>query len=402
MNSPPVSDLRSPLASPRHVTVVVPTFNEGGNIPELLRRLEDTFRHRAAEVLFVDDSTDDTPEIIRGEADQLRTLVVRLLHRETAEGGLSGAVTAGIRASGGDYVVVMDGDLQHPPEVAAVLLDTAVEQDADMVVASRYLQEGDAGGLSSELRRAISCSSTVLAQRMFPRRVGRVCTDPMTGFFCVRRPAVDLERLRPRGFKILLEILARHDLRVAEVPFVFGERHSGDSKASWRNGLHFAYQMLSLRMGRMARFAAVGALGTVVNLLVMALLLQLGLHYVVAAVVATEVAIAHNFLMQERFVFSDRREGAHSWRRRALTFAAFNNAETLIRLPLLVALVGPAGLQPVLAQGATLAFAFFVRFFFVDQVVYANAPSRYVTYVSHVVRRSPRPGTRSQALEEAA
>jgi dolichol-phosphate mannosyltransferase len=383
---------------------VVPTFNEGGNVPELVRRLEETFRHRTAEVLFVDDSTDDTPEIIRSQADLPRTLAVRLLHRESAEGGLSGAVAAGIRASRGDYVIVMDGDLQHPPEIAAVLLDTAVERRADMVVASRYLGGGDAGGLSGAVRRAVSSSSTVLAQRLFPRRVGRVCTDPMTGFFCVRRPAVDLERLRPRGFKILLEILARHDLRVAEVPFVFGERHSGDSKASWRNGLLFAYQVLSLRMGRMARFAAVGALGTVVNLLVMALLLQMDLHYLAAAVVATEVAIAHNFLLQERFVFSDRRAAAHGWRRRALTFAAFNNAETLVRLPLLVALAGPVGMHPVLAQGVTLAFAFLIRFVFVDTVVYGSAPSRYVAYVSHVVRRSARPGTpqTSPVMEEAA
>ena len=404
MTTDSLPDLRAPLTSSRDVTVVVPTFNEGGNVPELLRRLEDTFRHRAAEVLFVDDSTDDTPEVIRSQAGQSRTLPVRLLHRETAEGGLSGAVAAGIRAARADYVVVMDGDLQHPPELAAVLLDTAVQERADMVVASRYLATGDAGGLSSALRRAVSSSSTVLAQRLFPRRVGRVCTDPMTGFFCLRRPAVDLDCLRPRGFKILLEILARHDLQVAEVPFVFGERRTGESKASWRNGLHFAYQVLSLRVGRMARFAAVGALGTVVNLLIMALLLQLDVHYIAAAVLATEAAIVHNFLMQERFVFADRRASAHGWRRRALTFVMFNNVETLVRMPLLVALVGPGGLQPVLAQGTTLVLAFFLRFLFVDSVVYGAAPPRYVTYVSRAVRRSPRPATAQSglALEEAA
>ena len=136
----------------------------------------------------------------------------------------------------------------------------------------------------------------------------------MGGFFSV--PAgdvVDIRRLRPRGFKILLEILARHDLVVHEVPFTFGERFAGKSKATGASERSFLYQMAALRMGRMSRFAAVGILGTArstwrscgrcIHLA--------GVHYVPAAVIATEVAIVHNFLMQERFVFRDLRNGRH-------------------------------------------------------------------------------------------
>jgi dolichol-phosphate mannosyltransferase len=353
-------------------TVIVPTFNEGANVRELVRQLAEAFAGERAEVLFVDDSTDDTPEVIRRlcRESEGTDLPVHLLHRSGADrsGGLAGAVAAGIRRSTAPHVVVMDGDLQHPPALAPVLC--AGLQAADLVVASRYCGEGDASGLSSQWRRTVSSTSTALAKACFPRRVGRVCTDPMTGFFAFRRDAVDVDRLRPRGFKILLEVLSRHDLRVAEVPFVFGDRHGGESKASWRNGAHFLYQMASLRMGRMSRFAAVGALGTVVNLAVMALLVHgsSGVDYVVASVVAAEISILHNFLMQERFVFRDLRGG--SWLARLCTFVGFNNLEALARIPVLVLLVQVLGLRPVLGQALLLAVAFLGRFLFTSRVIY--------------------------------
>lgn len=352
-------------------TVVVPTFNERGNVAELVRRLDEALQGRDAEILFVDDSNDDTADVVRRVASG-STLPVRLLHREPGarDGGLAGAVAAGIAAARGDHVVVMDGDLQHPPELVPLLRDTAGD-DVDMVVASRYVGAGDSSGLSSSWRRAVSSSSTLLARSCFPRRVGRVCTDPMTGFFCVRREAVQLDRLRPRGFKILLEILARHDLSVAEVPFAFGERTDGESKASWRNGAQFLWQMAALRMGRMSRFAAVGALGTIVNLLLMWLLLrETSLHYMPAAVIATEVAILHNFVLQERFVFNDLKDNRHRWWTRLLHSVLYNNVDTLARLPALAFLVEVLTFPSVLAQGITLAVAFLARFLFVSTVVY--------------------------------
>ncbi|MFC5380809.1 GtrA family protein [Aquipuribacter nitratireducens] len=360
-------------------TVVVPTFNEGGNVEILVRRLSTALeRPETAEVLFVDDSTDDTPDRVREVARQGHPVRVRLLHRAPGErvGGLAGAVTAGIRDSRASFVVVMDGDLQHPPELVPALRHAA--EDADVVVASRYTGDGDAGGLAGSWRRSVSGVSTMLARACFPKRIGRLCTDPMTGFFCLRRAAVDTDRLRPRGFKILLEVLARHDLRVLELPFAFGVRHDGESKASWRNGLHFLHQLVSLRMGRMSRFAVVGALGALVNLAVMWALVAVATPYVAAAVVAAEVSILHNFLLSERFVFHDLRDGVHPWWSRALQFFAFNNIETALRLPALVALVSLTGLHPVAAQAVTIAVAFVVRFLFVSRVVYRGRPPRTV------------------------
>jgi dolichol-phosphate mannosyltransferase len=123
-------------------------------------------------------------------------------------------------------------------------------------------------------------------------------------------------------------------------------------------------------MGRMARFAAVGALGTVVNLTVMALLVHgvFDVNYVLASVVAAELSILHNFLMQERFVFRDMRQGR--WFRRFAQFLGFNNLEALVRVPILVLLVEVLGLGAVLGQALLLAVAFVGRFLFTSRVIY--------------------------------
>lgn len=213
-------------------SVVVPTYNEAGNVAVLVQRLCQVLGGEDAEIVFVDDSDDDTPDVIR-RVSARADLPVRLLHRPPGQrdGGLGGAVVLGLQTSRNPWCVVMDGDLQHPPELVPALLARGVADDVDVVVASRYCGGGDSGGLAGRVRQLVSSGCTVLTRAMIPRRL-RDCTDPMTGFFAVRRDALDLPALRPRGFKILLEILARTELRVAEEPFVFGERLAGESKAT--------------------------------------------------------------------------------------------------------------------------------------------------------------------------
>ncbi|MDQ0118027.1 putative flippase GtrA [Pseudarthrobacter defluvii] len=125
----------------------------------------------------------------------------------------------------------------------------------------------------------------------------------------------------------------------------------------------------------MSRFAAVGALGTAVNLLIMAVLVQsqIDIDYLVAAVVAAEISILHNFVLQERFVFRDLRHGSNPWRERLVRHLLFNNAEALARLPLLALLVELMHVWALLAQAVTLAIAFVARFLFVSRVVYRPA-----------------------------
>ena len=372
------------------LTVIVPTFNEAPNVAELVRRTAAALQGIHAEILFVDDSRDETPEAIRTAAAG-STVPVRMIHRDDPVGGLSGAVIEGLRASTAEHCVVMDGELQHPPELIPELLANLREDDVDTVVASRYCGEGgSADGLSGGVRRFVSTASTRLAKGLFPRRLQH-CSDPMTGFFGFRRAAVQPARLRPTGFKILLEILARHRLRVVEIPFVFGERFAGQSKASFTEGTRFLRQLAALRFGRIARFGLVGGIGAVLNLLIMAALMGLGMHYVAAAVIAAETTILSNFLMQERMVFHADRGEAHPMLRRFLQSFTFNNVDAALRLPVLWALVEFAGLDSLVSQALTLAGAFLLRYLFHSRVVYSA--SRPAT--AHPVDTRNRAGQRS-------
>jgi len=350
------------------ITVIVPTFNEAPNVAALVARVASALHDRSAEILFVDDSTDDTPDVIRAIANTA-TIPVRLIHRDNPVGGLSGAVLAGLEASTSDWCVVMDGDLQHPPEVIPTLLAAGADENADIVIASRYVRGGSSDGLSSVARRLVSNSSNILTRAMFPIKL-RNCTDPMTGFFAVARESLDLAALRPRGFKILLEILARTSLVVAEVPFAFGDRNAGESKASITQGFRFLTQLGALRFGRLSGFAAIGALGAIANLLIMGGLQSVGVWYVVAAIIAGFVTIVANFLLQEHFVFHDlRAEGRNVWLRFGSSLA-FNGGETLVRTFLLFLIVENTTIPGVIAQAALLAVGFVVRFLFHSRVVY--------------------------------
>jgi glycosyltransferase involved in cell wall biosynthesis len=235
------------LPRPPQVCVLVPTRDESGNIAALVSRLGPVLTVVNGQVLFVDDSDDDTPSFIAAAA-RAASAQVRMLHRAPGErlGGLGGAVQAGLATVTAPWTVVMDGDLQHPPERIAALL--AAAGGADLVVASRYMGNGNAKGLSSQIRRVGSSGATGLARLLFPRTLAPV-TDPMSGFFAVRTAAIDPAALRPRGFKILLEVLVRNPrLRVVEVPFEFADRHAGKSKASWREMARYLRQLAALRI----------------------------------------------------------------------------------------------------------------------------------------------------------
>jgi dolichol-phosphate mannosyltransferase len=377
------------------LSIIVPTYNEAPNVAELVRRVSAAVDGIDAEILFVDDSTDSTPEEIARVAASA-SIPVRLIHRERPTGGLGGAVLEGFAAAESDACLVMDGDLQHPPEDIPSLWRRFSREDVDVVIASRYSGGGTADGLADRSRVMVSKGATALTRAMFPIRLSGV-TDPMTGFFLIDRRTVDAATLKPRGFKILLEILARRSLRVAEVSFDFADRHAGESKASMRQGLHFIVQLTALRFGKMSLFALIGVAGAVANLAIMWALIHMGMDYVVAAVIAAEITIVSNFLLQERFVFQDMRESASGvWLRFAKSFS-FNNVEALIRIPMLALMVQTWHISAVVAAAITLMVAFVVRFMFHSLVVYAPrktgvAPSRVRHIVEEFDAQSMSPG----------
>ena len=232
------------------LSVVVPTRNEAAGIGPFLAALLPVLEGIDAEVIVVDDSTDGTPAAVERLAHR-STRPVRLLHRAAQErtGGLGGAVKVGFEAAHGRFVAVMDADLQHPPAVLPLLLNAAASGDgADLVVGSRFIGAGGVGDFGP-MRNAASHGAATLARLLFPKRL-RTVSDPMSGFFLVRRERLATSELRPHGFKILLELLVRSaPLRVAEVPYTFGERVAGQSKASLREGWRYLVHLLRLRVG---------------------------------------------------------------------------------------------------------------------------------------------------------
>ncbi len=230
------------------VSIVVPVRHEAANIGPMVERVTAAMSDRQFELLFVDDSDDETPAVV-SEASETWGDHVRLLHRQPDQrwGGLGGAVVDGFGAARGAVAVVLDGDLQHPPERIPDLVDAA-DRGADLVVGSRRVPGGDDGDGLSSPRLALSRLSTNAARSIFPGRVGPI-SDPMSGFFAVRLGKVDLGRLGPDGFKILLEVLATHpELTRAEVPFRFEGRAAGETKASFSQGLRYGAHLCDLRV----------------------------------------------------------------------------------------------------------------------------------------------------------
>ncbi|MGW7052576.1 glycosyltransferase [Streptomyces sp. NPDC054887] len=387
--------------SPLDVSVVVPTFNEAGNIRELLRRITAavTSAGLSAEIVFADDSTDHTCQVIE-DAAASTPLPVVLHHRAVPSGGLGGAVVEGVARSTAPWIVVIDADLQHPPELVPELLARGRSTGAELVVASRYAAGGSRSGLAGGYRTLVSGTSTLLTKAVFPRAL-RGLTDPMSGFFAIRREAVDRaaaaeDGLQPLGYKILLELAVRcRPSGVAEVPYAFGERHAGASKSTVREGLRFLRHLVTLRTAdpraRVAVFGLIGLSGFVPNLALLWLLNGPGdMHYAPAEIIANQAGLLWNFVLVDSLLYRLRR-GHHRRSLRLLTFAAVGNADLVARLPLAALFIAYGGLAPVPATAAGMVVVFAGRFLLVDRWLYRRSQGR----------RQPLPAPARTALPDA-
>lgn len=369
------------------LSVVVPTRNEAENVGPLLKRIEASCAGLVCEVIFVDDSSDATPDAVRAEMGR-HPFAVRLIARPPERrNGLGMAVVEGLRAAQSEWVCVMDGDLQHPPEVVPQLLDRARERRATLVAASRLTDGGSTEGLSA-FRRLLSYGLALVSRLLFPRRL-HALSDPLTGFFVVRRDRVDPDRLRPEGFKILLELVVRSPhLVVSEVPFEFGKRVAGTSKANGAEMAKLFRQMVRLSLSaraRLLRFGAVGGSGIVVNTALFALAASiLGGHYLLAAVVATQGSTLWNFVLSETWVFPDRVDGSR-WVR-LVSYAAMNNALLVPRGPLLLLLMSAASLSPLLANVVSILVIFLLRYLISDRLIWRGRPA--ITMTATFLRES--------------
>jgi dolichol-phosphate mannosyltransferase len=228
------------------VSLVVPTYDEAANIERLLRSLHEVLTRcdTTFELIVVDDdSPDRTWAVAARVASELSGIRVV---RRTGASGLATAVICGWAHARGAVLGVIDGDGQHPPEVVADLV-AAMADRTDVAVASRHVPGGGVSNWSA-IRRLLSRGAQVLGLLLLPGTVGRV-TDPMSGLFLVRRDVVAMADLDPVGYKILLEVLARGDVRrVAERPYVFLEREKGESKVSAGHYVGYLRHLMRLRL----------------------------------------------------------------------------------------------------------------------------------------------------------
>jgi dolichol-phosphate mannosyltransferase len=299
------------------LTVVIPTYKERDNVETIVGRLQKLLAGYDWEVIFVDDdSPDETATLVRrlGERDR-RVRCIRRIGRR----GLAGACIEGILTSQARYVAVMDADLQHDEALLVTMLDRLRVGDADLVVATRYFNGGAAPGLSAE-RSRISRWSNELARRL----LGVSLTDPMSGFFMMRRSAFDtlVPKLSSQGFKILLDIVTTGQgaLRIVELPYTFRSRLHGESKLDGKAALDFLMLLVTKVTKnavsfRFLLFCLVGLTGVAVHMAILQIAFQIGaVSFVSAQIVATFGAITSNFALNNALTYSDRRlTGSRFW-----------------------------------------------------------------------------------------
>jgi dolichol-phosphate mannosyltransferase len=236
-----------PLASRKvHLSLVIPTLNEAENLAPLIAELTallEPILGRAYEIIVVDDdSADGTLRLAQELASRDERL--RVIARR-GERDLSSAVVRGFQVASGEILAVMDADLQHPPEVLLGLLDE-IERGVELAVASRHVVGGGVSDWSLR-RRVVSRGAQALGMLLLPQILGRL-SDPMSGFFMLRRRTIADVELRPQGYKILIELLARGRIRsIAEVGYVFRERSDGGSKVTLATYAHYVRHLLYLR-----------------------------------------------------------------------------------------------------------------------------------------------------------
>lgn len=296
---------RAPL-----LTVVIPTFNESANVPIIIERVAAALAEADWEIIFVDDDSPDSTSTVAkglGELDG-RVRCIRRVGRR----GLAGACIEGALSSQARYVAVMDADLQHDERLLPRMLKLLCRNQADLVIASRYMAGGATTGLSSS-RKSISRVATRWAQKL----MGITVHDPMSGFFMARRDLLDgiAPELSNEGFKLLFDILVasrRAQPKIVELPYAFLPRLHGASKFDARNAIEFVALVMSrLSSGRLPpqffSFVLVGGTGVGVQLVCLGVALSAGLGFLAAEIVATLAAMTSNFFLNNALTYHDRR-----------------------------------------------------------------------------------------------
>jgi dolichol-phosphate mannosyltransferase len=313
------------------LSLVLPTYNEGKNIVAVIEQLIpvlDNVANLQYEIIVVDD---DSPDRTWEKALDLSEKYpqVRVIRRQ-GERGLSTAVIRGWQAAQGRILGVMDADLQHPPEVAANVARQML-RGADLTIASRHVE---GGGVSdwSLVRRIISRGAQMIGFVLLPEVIGRI-SDPMSGFFMVRRTAIQGRKLSPLGYKILIEVMGRGEIGwISEVPYTFRERAEGSSKLTNRIYVEYFQHLLRLRLfllheSKFVRFCVVGCSGVVIDMSLLYVfsdpkMLHWGLTR--SKILAAEAALINNFIWNDLWTFGSLSQHQNTMSQRIKRFLKFN------------------------------------------------------------------------------
>jgi dolichol-phosphate mannosyltransferase len=270
-------------------------------------------------------------------------------------------VVDGFKLATGEIVAVMDADLQHPPAILPNLVQ-AIEDGADLSVASRYVPGGSVGNWTM-LRRVISKGAVFLAHLLLHSTRG--VKDPMSGYFMFKKDLLAGVNLSPVGYKILLEVICLgKPVKAVEVPFIFENRRAGTTKLSMLTQTDYLRHLLSLmrrtgELTRILKFLIVGGTGTLVNLGLLALLKEgAGMYYLLAGAIAFEVSVVWNFVLNDRFTFGDRKSSEAGFLERLLRFNVTSLGGFVIYIATLALLTGGFGLYYILSAAIGIIFGF--------------------------------------------
>jgi dolichol-phosphate mannosyltransferase len=291
------------------LSIVAPAYNERENIRPLTLAIAQAMGETTWELIVVDD---DSPD---GTAHEVTALAkegapVRCIRR-VGRRGLASAVVEGVLAATSALVAVIDADLQHDETRLPVMLDLLLTSDVDLVVGSRHVEGGGVGEWDQR-RQRMSRVATWIAHRLAGVRV----SDPMSGFFAVRRSVVEatIYDLSQQGYKILLDILTSspRPLKVAEVGYVFRERHAGTSKLDVVVLIEYAFLLIDkLTRGlippRFVLFCAIGGLGLMCHLAVLDVAIGQGVSFLRAQGIATLSAMAFNYVLNNAITYRSAR-----------------------------------------------------------------------------------------------
>ncbi|MCQ1536904.1 glycosyltransferase family 2 protein [Methanosarcina sp. KYL-1] len=357
------------------ITVIIPTFNEENNIASIIHAVNSSFSKSgiSGEILVVDDeSRDETIEIVRNISRKCGNVRIIVRHEDH---GLSQSVVEGFKQANSELFLVIDADFSHPPELIPRFYEE-IKKGHEVVVGSRYIRGGGIRQWPLK-RRVLSLGATGLGRILFPE-----VTDPVSGFFAVKKEVVERAPLKPRGYKILMEILGkgRWD-SISEVPFTFSDRKGGESKLSLKIILEYIEQVLNItkysidvrdnsvwnEWKRLSRFCFVGLSGIAVNMGALYLLTEYsGFYFLTASAVAIELSIINNFIWNDIWTFkppenlSPHRESRFH---RFLSFQCVSIASLLINMGILYSLTDFLGVYYMISNFIGILVVFFWNYF---------------------------------------